>query len=319
MRILSNQEYNRVKSIFSLSQKDLKKALSNLLSKYYTKMTETDDYILAEGEIPVALVAHLDTVFAEPPKHIYYDIKEATLWSPEGLGADDRAGIYAVIKLIKEGYKPYIILTTDEEYGGLGAGALAEIPNPWPQVKYLIELDRRGQCDCVFYNTHVPDFTKYVESFGFSEANGSFSDISIICPAWKVCGVNLSVGYRNEHSYSETWHLNDFFNTYDKVIRMLKDAENAVKFQYNDTKFELYNYAFSKSEHNDYCYFCGKSLTASELFGARAQSGQYISTCIDCAMNYCDWCKSCGEVYEINSQYDDGICSLCKEEGKYDF
>ena len=33
----------------------------------------------------------------------------------------------------------------------------------------MIELDRRGKNDCVFYDCYCPDFIEYVEQFGFEE------------------------------------------------------------------------------------------------------------------------------------------------------
>ena len=61
----------------------------------------------------------MDTVFYNQPSEIYYDQRKAIMWSPDGLGADDRAGIFAIIQIIADGYRPSIILTTDEERGGL--------------------------------------------------------------------------------------------------------------------------------------------------------------------------------------------------------
>ena len=202
-----------LKKIMTMRQDELKKSLAVFLNKYYSNVIETDKYLAASGSIPVGLVAHLDTVFKFPPSEFYYDHKKHTLWSPDGLGADDRAGVYAIIKIIAESPKnlPSIIFTTDEEMGGLGARELVKQNCPFPNLKFLIELDRQGENDCVFYNCANPDFTTYIESFGFKKAMGSFSDISFLMPKWQICGTNLSVGYKYEHSYSEILnfkHLN---------------------------------------------------------------------------------------------------------------
>lgn len=60
------------------------------------------------------------------------------MWSPQGLGADDRAGIFAIIQIIKSGLRPHIILTTDEEVGGVGADLLSKNGNPFADLRYII-------------------------------------------------------------------------------------------------------------------------------------------------------------------------------------
>ena len=100
--------------------------MTKYLRKHEYKVIATKQYILAEGELPVCLVAHLDTVEKKPPTDIYFDKEQGVMWSPQLLGADDRAGVYAIIQIIEAGYKPHVIFTTDEEIGALGAQKLIE-------------------------------------------------------------------------------------------------------------------------------------------------------------------------------------------------
>ena len=108
-------------------------------------------YIIAEGDLPVCLCAHIDTVFSHLPETFYYDQEKSVLWSPQGLGADDRAGNYAIIELLEKGHKPSIILTDEEEKGGLGAEALIKkFPEcPFEDCRASIQFDRQGQQDAV--------------------------------------------------------------------------------------------------------------------------------------------------------------------------
>lgn len=174
------------------------------------------------------------------------------MWSPQGLGADDRAGVFAIITLIRKGYRPSIVFTMGEEIGGLGAMALiTDYPTcPIQDLKYIIELDRAGEKDCVFYQCDNQNFTDYVSSFGFEEAHGTFSDISTIAPAWEVAAVNLSIGYEDEHSKVERLYINDMEDTINKVSKMLDDADSAL------------SYAFVRKhwKPNTTCMFCGKPI-----------------------------------------------------------
>ena len=76
-------------------------------------------------------------------------------------------------------------------------------------------------------------------NFGFNEEYGSFSDISELCPTWKIAGVNLSIGYENEHSLIEILYIDYFLSTVEKVKKMLKDINNINSFEYIPALYSL--------------------------------------------------------------------------------
>ena len=45
------------------------------------------------------LIAHVDTVFRQPIRQFTYNEKRAVYKGKEGLGADDRAGVFAIIQI----------------------------------------------------------------------------------------------------------------------------------------------------------------------------------------------------------------------------
>ena len=112
---MPKEDYELFKIIVQSSQTKLQKILYKILKRHYKNIINTSDYIIAQGDIPVALVAHMDTVFKAPPTEIYYDRRKNVMWSPTGLGADDRAGVFSILQLIKAGYRPHVIFTTDED------------------------------------------------------------------------------------------------------------------------------------------------------------------------------------------------------------
>lgn len=205
-------------------------------SKYKRKnIIATDKYVYAKGKIPVLLVAHLDTVHKEKPKTILFDKEQQLLWSPEGIGGDDRCGIYAILKIVKE-FKPYVLFTTDEEIGGVGASSfvkdIAELP-----VNFMIEIDRRGHKQAVFYDCGNEDFKEVIETLGFKEEYGTFSDISILSPAYDLASVNLSAGYYNEHTkqeYINLEHLNYTIVSIENLLEIMEthDVLDTIKFKY---------------------------------------------------------------------------------------
>jgi hypothetical protein len=246
-----------VHAILRKTQRELHKYLQERLAEFYpTTVISTNSYLMAEGTIPILLIAHLDTVFPDATRHdmqIYYDRSQKVMWSPDGLGTDDRAGVILILKLLEEGYRPHLLFTHDEELGGLGAiDFVFSKGRPNWDIRYMIELDRMGYDDCVFYSCGNQEFIDYITSFGFYHTFGTFSDISTLMPYLGIAGVNLSVGYMDEHTYGEHWHLDWANSTYYKVAAMLS-APPDTTFKYIEDK-HYYDYSKVKIGNEDGTY-----------------------------------------------------------------
>ena len=325
MQVLSPNDLKLFKNLLEASPEKLMRMLNRILCGRYSNLTYTGDYLYAIGDIPIGLVAHVDTVFPEPPEDIYYDREKGVMWSPQGLGADDRAGVFAILKIIQSGLRPTVIFTTNEEVGGLGAAQLVkDFPEcPISNLKYLIQLDRRGTNDCVFYDCYNEDFITDVESFGFIEAFGTFSDIAELCPAWDVVGVNLSIGYENEHTRYETLHLKPWMATIEKVKRMLKEKDIPdfeyieYSYSYNGTKWgydEKYKDWYDYTPHYR-CKSCGKSFCEYEVIPTRSKNKKIVYYCPDCCVDNVTWCLDCGTAYEKKKM---SACPKCGSERSED-
>lgn len=312
VRRLKNNEYKTFEQLVSLTQREVHASMHSFLRSKYNEVIATKKWLYAKGDIPIALVAHMDTVFKQPVKELYYDERKNVMWSPEGLGADDRAGIFAIIQIIRAGLRPHIILTTDEEIGCKGAMALAKRDCPFENLKYMIQLDRHGTNDCVFYDVYNPDFIDYVESFGFCEEWGSYSDISELCPAWKVCGVNLSVGYIEEHSYAEHLHVGALLKTIDKVKVMLQEEE-IPDFEYMvaPTKWWMTEFPTDdpRYDYGGHCSRCHELFSEYDMFPVKGADSTTKFYCPDCLVGRVEWCDICGEPFEC----DDGVTKICND------
>lgn len=200
----------------------LQKFAKEILPRHrYRKITTGERFVYASGKIPVLLVAHVDTVHRMLPREIFHDSAAGVLWSPQGIGADDRAGVLGILELLRRKYRPHIMLLDGEEVGGIGSQEAVHTVRD-PGILYAVELDRRNGTDAVFYDCANEQFIKYVLGFGFQEAAGSFSDISIICPAWRVAGVNLSCGQYNVHTPIEYLKLQELWDVVGRVEKMLQ-------------------------------------------------------------------------------------------------
>lgn len=206
---------------------------------------------------PVLLVAHCDTVFHETLKDIYYNKRLNVLWSPQGLGADDRAGVWAIVEIIRTGQRPFVLFTNGEESGGWGA-KMAARSLPAPPVNYIIELDRRGTRDAVFYECANEEFIAHITGRGYwSKAQGTFTDISILCPEWKLCGVNLSIGYEHEHSRREILNIATLLRNISQVKDLIQ--ENTPSFAWkgcNQARLCEINHNENSGHEKYYCALC---------------------------------------------------------------
>ena len=208
----------------------------------YTNIIQNDGYIYAKGIEPVLLVAHMDTVHKNKCQFINETwIKGSTrLYSQQGIGGDDRCGIYMILEIIKT-HKCSVLFCEDEEIGCVGSKKFvkSEFINDLSDLKYLIELDRANSNDAVFYDCNNPEFTEFIISnTGYKEAYGTYTDISYLAPACKVAAVNFSCGYYNAHTLTEYVVWEEMLNTIE-VVKKLLEVE-CDQFEYIESKYYGY-------------------------------------------------------------------------------
>lgn len=302
-------ELDLLEAVLKLPEKKLHTIMAHILEDNgYDNIITTDSYIIAKGDIDICVVAHMDIIHPHPPVKVILNTHKNKLWSPSGLGADDRAGVFLILLLIRNGLRPHLILTLGEEAGGVGASHLAQdIHEPPFPVKYMIELDRANENDCVFYDCDNKEFKKYIESFGFQTELGTYTDITFIAPEWKVAAVNLSVGYVNEHTNSEVLFLDWMMSTYKKLDKMLRDCKNIERFEYIQKEFEF--------EEIVMCEGCGKFDDIWATLPIDDNYGNLHYYCLNClASDKIGWCRKCGSPYVVNSTGVLDLCPNCNEE-----
>lgn len=230
-----------LKTLFTLEQQQLHDFLYDFLEENYgqNNITECDKtYLFAKGDIDVLVVAHLDTVHKYTPKldEIYHDQEKRVMLSPVGIGADDRCGVFMIMNLIFQGYKPHVAFVWDEEIGGIGSSAMVKDFTPEKldvNINFAIQYDRRGHAQSVYYSLYNAEFESYINSFGFTTHFGTYTDICEICPEWHFAGVNLSTGYMHEHTHGELVLLDTIEDTLAKSIKILDDQiENPKYYEY---------------------------------------------------------------------------------------
>jgi hypothetical protein len=241
----------------------------------------------------ICLVAHIDTVHEEKNscRKLYHDNRNGVLWNPTGLGADDRAGVYAMLEIyqtLPADKRPCLLFTDLEETGCLGAYEAAD-EKELINISYFIQLDRRNKKDAIFYNDEPKDFKRHITSHGFKEHMGTYSDISIICPSFGIAGVNLSVGYYNEHTKHEYLNYRQLHATIEKTKMIcLEHTGKSFKIPIETASYNNYHFSdYSRySEWLDWkdeevivreipCDYCGAAIHIEHI-------DIYRNSCPDC-------------------------------------
>lgn len=244
----------RLENICRIGQRKLKSKLANALSESGYNVIKNKGFLFAKGDIPICLVAHMDTVHEIPPHHFVYS--DGKLSSPQGIGGDDRCGIYAIMEIIKR-HKCSVLFCEDEEVGAVGAEHFIESDiSKDLDFNYMIELDRTGSNDAVFYDCDNPEFEEFIIMDGnWATDFGSFSDISVLAPALGCAAVNLSCGYYCAHTKNEYIVLDELEQCIENVCALIERTTEADKFEYIPAVYVgRYGYYGSGSLYGNNCY-----------------------------------------------------------------
>jgi hypothetical protein len=192
-------------------------------------------YIEGTRKDKVVLIAHADTIFGD---NSFFSTNQSLLNDYPKLkkiikqrgdffigvdqfgrqvpiGADDRAGCAILWELRNSGHS--LLIVDGEEFGLVGSNWLMaqnkDIAQKINSHQFMIQFDRQGSNDFKCYNVGTPKFRKFInKKTSFIEPDlYFFTDITLLCES--VCGVNLSIGYYNEHTSEETINYKEWLNT----------------------------------------------------------------------------------------------------------
>lgn len=161
---------------------------------------------IRRGESKLIFSAHLDTVHKTDGYVGFRTRGNHRFALKECLGADDGAGIWVLVNMIRASIPGTYVFTVGEELGGIGAYAYAIPPN----IEGCISFDRRGTDEVIWRQGE--DTGSYAAALWVCEQLGMkhqpsdaglFSDNAIWAYQVPEC-LNISVGYQYAHSLLET-------------------------------------------------------------------------------------------------------------------
>jgi len=213
-----------------------------------------DDWIYVDNDSPIMLVAHMDTITRNAK--LKFRVKHNRITARNSvLGADDRAGVYAIMELLQmckdnKIPMPSVLFTNYEESGMQGVDAFIKTKKMEKNMNIFIELDRRGRDEYVYYFHGMPkEVATWVESFGFKKDHGSMSDVMSLTEEYSIPHVNLSVGYYDQHTSREMLRPNELQETIDKVFAMICDPLEELHVV-DGSAWNMYNYGYG--DYGDY-------------------------------------------------------------------
>lgn len=206
----------KFKEICKMNQMKLKGYLAKELETY-GNVKSGDGWLYRQGTFPVLLVAHMDTVHTDLPTKIKVD--ENKISSPNGIGGDDRCGIYMILNILPY-YDCSILFCEDEEIGCIGSSKFAKTKlceSLVGKFNYIIELDRKGKNDAVFYDCDNQEFIKEIIKEDWKYDEGSYTDICELAPVLDASAVNFSCGYYNAHTKKEYVMFDEMLDSINMV------------------------------------------------------------------------------------------------------
>lgn len=180
--------------------------------------------------------AHLDTVHRSDARQSVVMLADSDMLvaddadgKPCVLGADDAAGVYLLVEMIRAGKPGNYAFFLGEECGGLGSSDFIR-RNQNLSASMCVSFDRRGYTDVITHQvwnrTASDEFAKALSSalnetgFGFRYKpcdTGVYTDSEEFAGIVPEC-TNISVGYFDEHTTRERLDLEHLLALRDAVL-----------------------------------------------------------------------------------------------------
>lgn len=219
--------------------------------------------ILRIGDNPTVLWScHTDTVTAKGGhQNVRWrgNLLELNDGKPgQSLGADDGAGLWLLLEMIKAGRPGLYIFHREEEIGGKGSGYLSKHePEILNGIQMAIAFDRKGTTSVI---THQSMGRCCSDNFGKALAaklgpaftldpTGTFTDTANYMDLVPEC-CNVSIGYQNEHGHRETLDVAYLLRLRETML-MLDASDLPVERDPKDIDDDYYGYTFGGSFRND--------------------------------------------------------------------
>ncbi|MEG0455620.1 MAG: hypothetical protein RR559_09815, partial [Bacteroides sp.] len=211
----------------------------------HVAVDKTGNLFITKGsaETYPCIVAHLDQVQHYHSKDFRaIETRDVIFgYSPskrrqEGLGADDKNGIWIALKCLRKYEAIKIALFVGEEVGCIGSNA-ADLAF-FEDCRFVIQPDRRGFNDLItqisWENLCSGEFLSDIqpERFGYKPTEGLMTDIEILREnGLSLSCINLSCGYYEPHTDHEFTVKDDLWNCLNFVQHIIENCTKTYPHQ----------------------------------------------------------------------------------------
>lgn len=275
--------YLYVRIIYNRINMNIKEKFLELTSRTYPHGTEEDVFPLLGselqedefgnlfikiGESDVMFTSHLDTATSALTEVVH--VIDGPFIKTDGksiLGADDKAGVTIMLNMIENKIPGLYYFFLGEEVGCVGSKKVA---NKYKTEKIeginkVISFDRRGTDSVITFQSGQrccsekfgEELSKQLnlaeDSFSYkNDPTGLLTDSIQFISIYPEC-TNISVGYRSEHTFSET----------QNIEHLEKLAQACLKVDWNNlpvdrdpskTEYKSYGYGYGAWDWDDYDY-----------------------------------------------------------------
>lgn len=154
----------------------------------------------------------------------------------QGLGADDKNGIYICLECLRSFDVLKCAFFVGEEVGCKGSSAVDL--TFFSDCRFIIEPDRRGSSDLITSmfcgDVCSNEFVKAIgaDAFGYKEERGSITDVGeLVERGVGISCLNLSCGYYEAHTDMEFTILSELENCYRCVCNIINTCTDVYVFE----------------------------------------------------------------------------------------
>jgi len=250
-------------------------------------MDHVGNVTVVVGDAPILWSCHTDTVhLTEGHQNLeVYGNEMEFIGLPDKstsncLGADDTAGIWIMIEMIKAKKPGTYIFHRGEEKGGIGSNYIAKHEKDrLKKFKFAIAFDRHGTTDIITHHfgsrCASDEFATSVQNQfenqlpDYKGCHGIYTDTYNYMSDIGECS-NLSVGYYNEHSSKEYIHVEHLVKLRDAIIQL--DVSKLVA-KRQPGEIDPADHKYYNSGWDDYTYqYYGKY---DKAYGSNNPDTQY--------------------------------------------
>jgi len=221
-------------------------------------------FIEVAGGSELMMTAHSDTVHATPgTQEVLYDNNIMVAYKGndnQPLGADDAAGVWVLMEMVRAGVPCWVCIFRMEEKGGLGSSfAAKDNPEFFKTFKWCVSIDRRGTSDIITHQSWgrccsdalADHLSRALNAHGLDYApcdGGIFTDSANFTDIIPEC-LNVASGYNNEHRNEEELDVDHLLRLRDALVKIdwttmpvkREPGEDDFKYDYSWLNYRNFN------------------------------------------------------------------------------